>query len=533
MELFSKICFPKITRPSINKMHKFIFEFYQKHVEETLPEREGYRLAIAAPRGAAKSTLISLILPIHSILYEKERYIVIISATLKQAKQRLKNIRNELLSNKNIAEIFETKDNPENKWNAASIKYGAVQADVFSAGSEMRGISLGDFRPTKIILDDAESSESAETAEGREKLLEWFKEIIDNLGDKYTRIEVIGTLLHPKSLLSTLLERADFVSARFKSVESFSNETILWEKWQNIYTDLANPHREDDAKKFFLQNKTAMLNGTKVLWEEKEDYYELMRQLAIAGRRAFFKEKQNDPSQNDRKIFNPTLFKYFTSDENGDIVIKQNCPGAAQPQASAPEPVLNIRDLRIYGFLDSAMGKGTVKRRKEGDYAAIITIGRDVRGYIFVLNAWMERASPSRQIEQVFALSQKYDYAAFGIETNCFQELLMLPLEEERERRRNVGDFWEVKICQFASQIKKENRISALEPLVSNGWLLFEKNLPKKFFDQLEDFPRGLHDDAPDALASAIKLEDQITSPQKTLLNTSQPRKTRSIIKGF
>src|SRR5690606_30564146 len=76
-------------RNEFNAMHQFSFGQYKRQHEQPLPGRQGRRLAIAAPRGAAKSTVHSLLFPIMDILSGRERHQVIISATMQQAKNRL------------------------------------------------------------------------------------------------------------------------------------------------------------------------------------------------------------------------------------------------------------------------------------------------------------------------------------------------------------------------------------------------------------------------------------------------------------
>ena len=41
-------------------------------------------------------------------------------------------------------------------------------------------------------------------------------------------------------------------------------------------------------------------------------YYDLMTQLTTRGRKAFFKEKQNDPRHHESQLFDPETFRYFT-----------------------------------------------------------------------------------------------------------------------------------------------------------------------------------------------------------------------------
>ena len=481
-------------------MHKDFFRKYIKHIAVDPDERDSFRMATAAPRGFAKSTVKNLVLPLHSIVYGYEKYIIMISATLKQARQKLKNIRNEILTNQTLREYYgisEPTPKERRSWTQQAININGVQVEAYSAGTEIRGISYGEFRPSRIILDDAEDSGLVESSEGRERLLEWFNEVIENLGDRFTVIEVVGTLLHPESLLSTLLKRPDFDGKIYRAVMSFADNGDLWEKWRLKYTNLSDENRLETARAFFRKNRNNMLRGSSVLWSVKEDYYELMTQMVNQGRRAFYQEKQNDPLSSENRIFNRDSFRYFTLEGN---TIRKESPGGKSRTVS-------LKSLVICGFLDAAMGKGKTRRGgRRGDFASIVTVGMDSEGFVYVLDAWLKRVPPTKQIARIFDLHERFTYHRFGIEANCFQSLLLLPLEEERERRKNAGKAWDVPVSEVTQREKKETRIMTLEPLVSNGWLLFNRSLPEEFFRQMEDVPEGRHDDGPDALAGAADM---------------------------
>ena len=481
---------------------------------------------MAAPRGFAKSTIKTLILPLHAILYQTERYIVIISATLKQAKLRLRNIKNELLTNKPLQTYFniDVPSGQKRTWTRQAINLGGVQVEAYSAGTEIRGISFHQFRPTRIILDDVEDSSLVESGEGRAKLLEWFNEVVENLGDAYTIIEVIGTLLHPESLLATLLRRPDFKGKIYRAVIEFAEDSSLWEKWKRLFTDLSNENRLETAHDFFRQNHNAMLKGTRVLWAAKEDYYALMKQMTTLGRRAFYQEKQNDPRFAENRLFSRDQLRFF-SIEGNQLSVER--PGR-NPKA------VSMKKLVICGFLDAALGKkGKRSSKRAGDYAAILTVGRDEDGYFYVLDAWLKRVPPTKQIARIFDLHQRFQYRGFGVEANCFQSLLLLPLEEERGRRREAGKAWDVPISEIHHREKKEARIMSLEPLVANGWILFNRNLPEEFFRQLEDAPTGLHDDGPDALEGAVALCRSVGNPTGEKLPSSPKRPARKTLRYY
>jgi predicted phage terminase large subunit-like protein len=472
---------------------------------ERLLERQGQNWAVAAPRGSAKSTLTALILPIHDILYQLERYIVIISATLKQAKQRLKNLKAELLTNTLLHEVYGKVPYKKKDWSVKSINVNGVQIDVFSAGTELRGITHHEFRPTKVILDDCEDSDAVESADQREKILNWFQEVIENLGDRYTHIDIIGTILHPESLLATLLKRPDFCGSIYRSITQFSDNAELWNQWKALYTNLADPNRTTTARLFFNAHRQEMLKGTSVLWQSKEDYYELMCQMTTRGRRAFFKEKQNQPYHPESRIFDPAHFHYFHIE--GDTIVRE-CHGGMNSMDATPllKERISLGDLTIFGFLDSALGGSRGTRRQSGDYAAIATVGRDPHGYLYLLDLWMKRVPPTKQIEQLFELHQRWQYQLVGVETNCFQKLLLLPLEQERERRKQAGERWDLAVRDVEHKQNKVERIVGIEPAVVNGWILFNRGLLPLFFQQCEEFPCGTHDDALDALEGAVSL---------------------------
>ncbi len=180
-----------------------------------------------------------------------------------------------------------------------------------------------------------------------------------------------------------------------------------------------------------------------------------------------------------------------------------------------PTPALPLSQLTIAGFLDSATGRAA--HRNQGDYAAIATVGLDPFGHFYFIDLWLRRAAPTAQIAAIFDLHERWRYTLFGIETNCFQQLLLLPIEEERKRRRALWEAaaatsptlfpaWQLPIREVPHSRPKEMRIASLEPLLANGWLRLSANLPDLFWAELESFPHGQHDDGLDALEGALSL---------------------------
>jgi predicted phage terminase large subunit-like protein len=520
LRFFSGLFFPKLARLRFSAMHAHLFARRRVKSAETPPARRGAIDVVLAPRGSAKSTLVSLIFPIHAALHRRDPYIVLISATHRQAVGRLENIRRELTSNENLLVFYPDELQEISRCNETTLIVNGARIDAFSAGSELRGLTFGPWRPTWIILDDVESSRSAPVSDRRDAVHEWMAQVIENLGNGYTNIDLIGTLLHPDALPARLAGRPDVQFVRFRSIEREADRNDLWDEWRARQFDLNDPDRLANAQRFFDERRDEMLRGARVLWPEKESYYDLQALRARIGDEAFDKEKQNEPRAEGASIFHPARFRRFKL-VGGILTLEPASDGAANP----PRPTIALADLRVVGFLDPAMGGA------DGDFAAVATVGVDAVGYLYVLDVWLERAPPSEQIPRLFELHERWSYRDFGVEANAFQRLLLEPIEAERARRRAAGRPWMLPVRAVLRRDNKKTRILKLEPLIRSGWVLFADDLSREFINQIADFPKGRHDDGPDALHAAVELAREAQTPRK--LERTRDRSPRGSSRSF
>lgn len=498
---FAEYFLSDVCRLEWNQLHEYLFRRRAEKTKLDPPERRGKIDVIIAPRGAAKTSLISLVFPLHALLYRTDPYILLISATQRQASIKLANIRQQLETNLLIRAAFEPELASIKRATDSTITFNGVRIDAFSAGSELRGLTFGAWRPTWIVLDDVESSARVLGSLYRNGLYDWMCEVVENLGNGYTNIDLIGTLLHPEALPARLGERPEVKMVKFASIIAEARNQSLWNRWREILFDLNNPDRAEDARRFYDERREAMDLGAEVLWKQKESYYDLQLMRASRGEASFNKEKQNEPQDDDATCFPMRRLRKFSL-VDGRLTIE---PGSGdEPDGQPPE--IRLDELQIYGFLDPATGKAPTARKAGGDFAAIVTVGVDAVGYIYVLGAWLERAGPSAQIDQIFDLHEQWGYAEFAIEANAFQKQMLEPIDDERARRRRGRKRWDVEVRGVVHRTNKRMRILGLEPLVRNGWLLFRDELDEEFGRQLSDFPMGAHDDAPDALQGAVAL---------------------------
>lgn len=490
LELFARHYFPHYCQYPFNEFHRDVFN------DNELFE-EGKRRARGAPRGYAKSTLIALVKPIHDICYGLEKFVVVVSETQDQANQKLRDIRSEILTNAALVADygihFRTRTPGETQYTV----YCGVHACMFQsygAGVEVRGIRFGSSRPTKIIVDDGEDSEEVLNEALRQKKENWFFQVISQLGSNNTNIEVIGTILHPESLLAKLIKNPAYEGKIYKSVISWAEDQKLWQEWTKIYTNIDNPTRAHDADQFYKAHEAGLLKGTKVLWPEKEPYIYLMKELIEKGRRAFMKEKQNEPIGGDEVLFEQLHFYHETSE--GILIEGKNI--------LIPWKELKDRDgkwLTQHGVLDPATGQTKARPGKMGDFSCLLTGFTDQRNRLFVHQDWTKRAAPTKFISEVFEHHLEFDYQKFGVETNLYRNLLLPNMVAERKRleletKRSI----KIPFYDIENVDNKEKRIYTLEPKVSHGWILFNRALSPEFIGQMLAFPHGDHDDCPDAL---------------------------------
>lgn len=483
-ELFARIVLAEHCRLPFAAHHRLLFAWHRA-MGGPLPGRRGRRFALAAPRGAAKSTVASLALPLHDLVFERERYIVLLSATERQARQRLRALRREAEQGPARGWL------PDWKATSAALHAGPALMEGFGAGAEIRGASHEGFRPTKIILDDAEPNNVARSPKAREKLHDWFSEVVEHLGDGYTHFLAVGTILHEKGLLATLLGRADFESLRARSIIAFPPEQALWTTWRRLLLDFEQPDRRQRARDFFLAHRAPMEAGAQVLWPEKEDYEELAAQLTLQGRRAFYQEKQNTPLGPEDALF----------DAEAALRADQREGAWCVHQAANPEPIRRYAAGagERFGFLDAALGKG--RTRNHGDFAALAIVLLMPDQSLILERLVARRLSPTDQIALLYAEEARRPFALLGIEGTGFQELLLELLQAEAKRR---GVRLRTEAVHPAKS--KTARISALEPLLSTGALAIGADADEEFWEELNNWPRSTHDDALDAVAGAVAL---------------------------
>jgi len=229
------------------------------------------RLALAAPRGFAKSMICSVFYPTWLATFKKVKDICIIRASENLATDLLRKIKVCIESDEKFIDLFG--DMRSSKWTESHIILSnGVSIRAKGAGGQIRG-----FRPEVLILDDIETDESVQSEDQRKKLKNWlFKACLNTLLPEGQFI-LVGTIIHYLSVLNDLLESPN--------------------KWTK-------------------RRLTAYVDGIEEegheLWGESRPHKWLQERKAEIGSFAFASEFMNNPMADGSAPIKPEQIRYWT-----------------------------------------------------------------------------------------------------------------------------------------------------------------------------------------------------------------------------
>lgn len=232
---------------------------------------------IIFPRGFAKTTW-EKIDTIHDIVYKLEPVILYISNTIGDAQFHFESIKAELENNLLLIDVYGFLVPDEKllgrKWTNKHFEtLNGVNVIARGAGKG-RGVNIKNQRPTKIIGDDLEDDEMVRSAEQREKLMAWIKQVVFPSKDpKRGKFKMIGTVLHQQAVVLQMYKAYGGIFRR-----AIENGESIWPDYFSI----------DD------------LNRIKDGYIDEDG-----NQIEGIGSRAFNQEYMNEPLSDDMAHMQP------------------------------------------------------------------------------------------------------------------------------------------------------------------------------------------------------------------------------------
>jgi len=480
---FAKLYFTHYLKTDLCQAHRDIYALLWD-----LLFNRGQKIALVAPRRFGKSTIITLIYILYCICYEKEKFIVIFSETASRAQDILRNIKKEILTNKDLQtdfpEICELHNPKPPRWTQEVLET-QNNVMIMALGSEqgVRGLRYGEHRPTLVIADDLESAKTVSNSDVREKRKDWFEKVVLFLGSEITNYLLIGTVYHPFSLLAGYLKaESNWQSLLYKAILVEAKHQELWQECAEIKNNRKQHNGQQGAaaaKKFYAVHEVKMNEGALTIWPAKWSYFYLYM-MRDDNPMSFASEMMNEPMDSRTSLI-PREIVYAW---NNDYTSK--------------EALLKFigNDVSFTLSCDPSMGLATTK----GDYSAIIVLAKDNKtGVCYVIEADIKRRPIEELIQDILSYAVRYRLTKCVVESNNFQALVLKQLEDEANNQNIFLPIEEIK-----NTSDKIGRIQSLRPDIKNKRLQLDKN-HILLWEQLCLFPNHRYDDAPDSLEMAYR----------------------------
>lgn len=398
-------------------------------------------VAVAAPRGHAKSTAGTHAFSLASLIFGADDFCLLVSATEGLAAAHLANMARVCGDNQDLITEFGLKIIRSNETQLI-IEVGAMnnrQFCVVGKGAEQatRGILWRNKRPSLIMVDDLEGDEQVMSKERREKLRDWFNNALLPCGADNLRVRFLGTILHMDSLLERLLTEPDngWVGRRFSAHKSFDDfSEILW------------PDK----------------------WPESRLRRERQRYISAGNPSGYSQEYLSHPIAEADAYFKKSDFRPMTSDDH------------QQP-------------MRMYASIDFSIGQSD-----KGDPTAIAIGGVDPGGVLHIVEVIAERYDPVQSINKMFELQIKYDIVRWVVEDENIAKAIGPFLDQEMLRRNE----W-LLLEKLRPHKDKQARATSIQARMRSGGVHFNMDAPwwLGFYEEMINFPRGKNDDRVDAVA--------------------------------
>ena len=225
MVLFGKIAMPQMFSAPSPQFHYTI--------AKDLLDKSEKQINIIAPRGHAKSSIIGGVLPMYHLMFDEgKKLIVLVSRTQDHAVKLLGTIKDCLDYSTQFRQLFGYwGQHSARSWAKAEVELKDGSMIICKGtGQQLRGIKVGNQRPTLIIVDDPEDENNTKTAEAMEHNLRWLlQSAVPSVDPQKGRIIVIGTPQHERCLVETLKMMKGWRNRVFKP--NIEKGISLWEEW--------------------------------------------------------------------------------------------------------------------------------------------------------------------------------------------------------------------------------------------------------------------------------------------------------------
>lgn len=434
-------------------------------------------VAIAAPRGHAKSTAITFGYGLSTLLFRERKFMLVVSDTESQASSFLGMFRNELQENKELVDLFDIKVNDKGLVQFVKDSETDIIVEmndghrfrVLAKGSEqkLRGLIWNGSRPDIILGDDMENDELVMNKERREKFKKWFRNaLLPSMSDRGI-VRLVGTVLHMDSLLESFMPNPSDRNTVSIGLKQYSKYKGLWKAVKY------RAHSADFKELLWPEKKTT--EHFKGLYEEAK------RNGALDG---YSQEYLNVPLDASTTFYRQADF----------LPLKEQ-------EKDAPMNYYITADLAI-------------SESEKADYSVFVVAGVNESKKIVIRDVIRERLDGRDIVETFLTLQRTYNPVAVGVEDMQVSKSIGPFLREEMFKQNTFINLYMLK----HGGKDKPTRSKSMQARMRAHGVLFDKDADwyDNFEDELLTFPRGKRDDQCDAFAYlGLMLDILIEAPSQ------------------
>lgn len=425
-------------------------------------------VAIAAPRGHAKSTAITHCYVLASVLFRARKFVIIVSYTEGQAIEFLRDIKKELMENDELATLFKIKEFKKDTETDIIVEMDDGHTfRIMAKGSEqrVRGLKWDYQRPDLIVCDDIEDDELVMNQDRREKFRNWFYKALLPIRSDKGIVRIVGTIMHQDAVLERLMPKENSKYTVIEDLKQYSTKTnSIWKtvKYQACTEDF----------------KT-------ILWPEKfsaQRLREIYASYAEDGNpEGFYQEYLNKAIDPHHSFFRRQDFRSMTEKDHEKY-------------------------KEYYMAIDLA-----ISEKERADYSAFVVGGVDEFGFLYIVDVIRERMDGREIIDTIMGLNKRYDCQLVSIEKGQIEKALGPFLKTEMLERQEF-----VNLSLMSPTKDKQQRARSWQARMRSGTVFFDTKADWYLAFEQEHlrFPRDKHDDQVDASAYlGLSLDKYMNAP--------------------
>ena len=452
MVLFGRVVVPNMFSAPSPKFHD---EIASVLLDDTIKQ-----VNIIAPRGHAKSSIVGGIYPLYHLMFDRgKKLVVLVSRTQDHAIKLLGTIKDVLDYSQQFRALFGYWGmNSARSWAKSEIELKDGSMVVCKGtGQQLRGIKVGNQRPTLIIVDDPEDEMNTKTAEAMEGNLRWLlQSAVPSLDPQKGKIAIIGTPQHQRCIVETLKEMKGWRNMHF--APDMDKNKALWEEWQPIRR-----------------------------LKEKKEELESINRVSV-----FYREYLCQIVGDEDQLFKEEYFKYY----KGNLEYNDDRDAFMKFSEKDGKPCEDLIPVNIFMGVDPASST-----KRTADYSTVVSIAVDNKNNKYILPYFRKRSTPMNLADSIIKQFKKYKPVKTRIESVGYQEMLR---EYLRQRSEEEGLFISGLEIKESPRTSKSSRLETLEPHFAQGKVYITPNMDE-LKGELLLYPRGKNDDLLDGLFYAMK----------------------------